>query len=156
MENLNHYIKEITSVANRTGYLYEKWAKRQGINNYVSQIMYMIYTNETNRQKDIAENYGMPKQTVNTIITEFQKKGYIRLIPDESDKRSKIIVLTDEGIKYAENIVKPLLNCEKKVLSKMGKERVEMLIDTMNQYAELFEQSMNKFTQKENMRRDKK
>lgn len=112
------------------------------------QVMYMIYASEINKQKDIVENYGMPKQTVNTVITDLQRKGYIRLTPDENDKRSKIIILTDEGRRYAENIVNPLLNCEKEVLAEMGKERVEMLISTMNQYAELLEQKIIKSSKK--------
>lgn len=149
MNNCSEYVKAITSVVDRTDYLYEKWAKQQGINSYVSRIMYMIYASKINKQKDIVESYGMPKQTVNTVITELQKKGYIQLIQDKNDKRSKIIILTDEGIEYAEKIVTPLLNCEKEVLSEMGKERVELLIDTLHQYAELFEQKMNESTQKE-------
>lgn len=144
MEYWNKYIQEINSVVERTDYLYEKWAKQHGINSYVMQVMYMIYASEINKQKDIVENYGMPKQTVNTVITDLQRKGYIRLTPDENDKRSKIIILTDEGRRYAENIVNPLLNCEKEVLAEMGKERVEMLISTMNQYAELIEQKISK------------
>lgn len=148
MQYWNKYNQEINSVVERTDYLYEKWAKQHGINSYVMQVMYMIYASGINKQKDIVENYGMPKQTVNTVITDLQKKGYIQLMPDENDKRSKIIILTDEGIKYAENIVTPLLNCEKEILAKMGKERVEMLISTMNQYAELLEQKINKSDKK--------
>lgn len=139
MNNLDESIQAITSAVDRTDYLYEKWAKHLGVNSYVSRIMYMIYASGIAKQKDIVENYGMPKQTVNTVITELQKKGYIRLIPDESDKRSKIIQLTTEGIKYADAIITPLVNCEKTVLAEMGEERVKMLIDTLNQYSELFE-----------------
>ena len=128
--------------------LYEKWAKKLGVNNYVSRIMYMLYLSEVNRQKEMVENYGMPKQTVNTVITELQKKGYIILIPDENDKRSKIIKLTQEGINYANKIVTPLLDCEIRVLKKMGTQRVEMLIDTMNQYADLLETEMKTFYSK--------
>lgn len=137
MNNWDKSIKAITSAVDRTDYLYEKWAKKLGVNNYVSRIMYMLYLSEVNRQKEMVENYGMPKQTVNTVITELQKKGYIILIPDENDKRSKIIKLTQEGINYANKIVTPLLDCEIRVLKKMGTQRVEMLIDTMNQYAVL-------------------
>lgn len=127
---------------------YEKWAKKQGVNNYVSRIMYMLYLSGVNRQKEMVENYGMPKQTVNTVITELQKKGYIILIPDENDKRSKIIKLTQEEINYANKIVTPLLDCEIRVLKKMGTQRVEMLIDTMNQYADLLETEMKTFYSK--------
>lgn len=125
MNNWDKSIKAITSAVDRTDYLYE-----------------------VNRQKEMVENYGMPKQTVNTVITELQKKGYIILIPDENDKRSKIIKLTQEGINYANKIVTPLLDCEIRVLKKMGTQRVEMLIDTMNQYADLLETEMKTFYSK--------
>lgn len=148
MNNWDKSIKAITSAVDRTDYLYEKWAKKQGVNNYVSRIMYMLYLSGVNRQKETVENYGMPKQTVNTVITELQKKGYIILIPDENDKRSKIIKLTQEGINYANKIVTPLLDCEIRVLKKMGTQRVEMLIDTMNQYADLLETEMKTFYSK--------
>lgn len=148
MNNWDKSIKAITSAVDRTDYLYEKWAKKLGVNNYVSRIMYMLYLSEVNRQKEMVENYGMSKQTVNTVITELQKKGYIILIPDENDKRSKIIKLTQEGINYANKIVTPLLDCEIRVLKKMGTQRVEMLIDTMNQYADLLETEMKTFYSK--------
>lgn len=148
MNNWDKSIKAITSAVDRTDYLYEKWAKKQGVNNYVSRIMYMLYLSGVNRQKEMVENYGMPNQTVNTVITELQKKGYIILIPDENDKRSKIIKLTQEGINYANKIVTPLLDCEIRVLKKMGTQRVEMLIDTMNQYADLLETEMKTFYSK--------
>lgn len=148
MNNWDKSIKAITSAVDRTDYLYEKWAKKQGVNNYVSRIMYMLYLSGVNRQKEMVENYGMPEQTVNTVITELQKKGYIILIPDENDKRSKIIKLTQEGINYANKIVTPLLDCEIRVLKKMGTQRVEMLIDTMNQYADLLETEMKTFYSK--------
>lgn len=139
MNNYDEYIKMINSVTNRTDYLYSKWAKNHSVSSYVSKIMYMLRAAGINKQKEIADIYGMPKQTVNTVIAALHKKGYIRLIPDEKDKRSKVIELTYEGIKYADSIVEPLLTCEKKVLEQMGQERVEIMIDTLTQYADLFE-----------------
>lgn len=145
MNKWDNYIKEITAVVNRTDYLYEKWSKQHSVNNYVSTILYMLRAADMTTQKEMAECYGMPKQTVNTVISELHKKGYIQLIPDENDKRSKIIKLTDKGEKYADEIIDPLLACEKKVLAEMGEERVEMLIDTMKQYADLLEKTMREY-----------
>lgn len=81
MNNWDKSIKAITSAVDRTDYLYEKWAKKQGVNNYVSRIMYMLYLSGVNRQKEMVENYGMPKQTVNTVITSFRKKDILYLYP---------------------------------------------------------------------------
>lgn len=143
MNKWDRYIKSITSAVDRTDYLYAKWSKCHGENSYVSEIMYMIYASGIKRQRDIVEHYGMPKQTVNTVIIGLLKKGYIKLLPDENDKRGKIIQLTESGKKYANQIVTPLLNCEKKVLEEMGEDRVKFMIETMNQYADLLEQYMN-------------
>ena len=148
MTKWDKYIKSITSAVERTDYLYEKWSKLHDENSYVTKIMYMIYVTGLVRQKDIVENYGMPKQTVNTVITGLLKNGYINLTPDKTDKRSKIIELTDSGLEYANSIIKPLLDCEKKVLAEMGEERVKLMIETMNQYANLFEKYMNKANSK--------
>lgn len=52
MNNWDKSIKAITSAVDRTDYLYEKWAKKLGVNNYVSRIMYMLYLSEVNRQKE--------------------------------------------------------------------------------------------------------
>lgn len=145
MNTWNEYIKAINCIVNRTDYLYEKWAKQQSVNSYLLMILYMLSAADINTQKEIANIYGMPKQTVNTVITDLHKKGYIKLIPNEKDKRSKVIKLTDEGMQYADAIVNPLLSCEKNVLEKMGEKRVGMLIDTMNQYADLLEKEFNKF-----------
>ena len=102
MTKWDKYIKSITSAVERTDYLYEKWSKLHDENSYVTKIMYMIYVTGLVRQKDIVENYGMPKQTVNTVITGLLKNGYINLTPDKTDKRSKIIELTDSGLDQVE------------------------------------------------------
>lgn len=52
MNNWDKSIKAITSAVDRTDYLYEKWAKKQGVNNYVSRIMYSyIYPESTDKRK---------------------------------------------------------------------------------------------------------
>lgn len=65
MNNWDKSIKAITSAVDRTDYLYEKWAKKLGVNNYVSRIMYMLYLSEVNRKKDIL--YLYPMKTTNAV-----------------------------------------------------------------------------------------
>lgn len=148
MKQAEEYIRAITAATDRIDYLYDNWARSRGINSYVSRIMYMLYASGIDRQKDIAENYGMPKQTVNNVISDLLKKGYITLETDEKDRRSKLIRLTEEGEKYAGSITEPLLECEKSVLEEMGGERARMLTETMTQYADLLEEEMKKRSDK--------
>lgn len=142
MNKWEKYIRAITAVTNRTNYLYEKWNKCHGINNYVSLVIYMLAYSDISTQRELSACYGMPKQTVNNVINQLKNEGYITLIPDETDKRSKRIALTEAGRKYAEKTVAPLVECEESVLKEMGGERVRMMIDTLTEYADLFEKRL--------------
>lgn len=81
MNNWDKSIKAITSAVDRTDYLYEKWAKKQGVNNYVSRIMYMLYLSGVNRQKEMVENYGMRSKPSIPLLLSFRKKDILYLYP---------------------------------------------------------------------------
>lgn len=136
-------IKEIISAIDRTQFLYVKWSKSRGENYYTSTVVYMLYSEGVAKQKELVEKYGMPKQTVGTVISELENKGYVTLEVDENDKRSKNVTLTKAGLDYAKTIVMPLMNCEKKALNNMGDKNIKALIENLNLYSELLEKEMN-------------
>ena len=39
----------------------------------------------------------IPKQTINMILKEFERKGLVELLPMQEDKRNKLIRLTPAG-----------------------------------------------------------
>ncbi|MCM1523187.1 MAG: MarR family transcriptional regulator [Ruminococcus sp.] len=142
MSKTDEYISRITAVVNRTDSLYEKWAKRAGVNSYTSKVLYMLRFMGISSQKNMAENYGMPKQTVNTVTAELLKKELVILETDAGDKRSKRVILTPKGEKYADRVLLPLLECERKAVEKMGSESAEIMISAMDTYAALLEREL--------------
>lgn len=138
-------IKEITSAIDRTQALYVKWSKMRGENYYISTVVYMLYSEGITKQKELVEKYGMPKQTVGTVISELENKGYVTLEIDKKDKRSKNVTLTKLGLDYAKTIVKPLMTCEKQVLKNMGDKNIKALIENLNLYSELLEKEMKNY-----------
>lgn len=142
MNKWEKYIKAITSETNRNDYLYAEWNKLHGINRYVSIIVYMLAYSDISTQRELSLCYNMPKQTVNNVVNQLKGEGYITLVQDENDRRSKRIILTEEGKKYADKIVKPLIEFEESVLEEMGEERVKIMINTLKEYADLFEKKM--------------
>lgn len=157
MDNKEKQIKEITSAIDRTQALYVKWSKMRGENYYISTVVYMLYSEKVTKQKELVEKCGMPKQTVGTIISELESKGYVTLEVDENDKRSKNVALTESGLKYAKSIVMPLLNCEKSVLNNMGNTNIKTLIKNLNLYSELLEKEMKNYSNENELlkKRDK-
>ena len=50
----------------------------------------------------------MPLSTVNTIIKQMEKEGYVELIKKEDDGRERKIKLTLKGIEYSKDILKDI------------------------------------------------
>ena len=77
--------------------LYTKAASVLGIGYPEMMVLYALESMGELTQKQIAENFGMQKQTVHTVVSALQKKGYLLLEASEGDKREKRIVLTESA-----------------------------------------------------------
>ena len=119
--------------------IYEDWAKQQGLSNNAVMVMDSIYSNKENcTPSSISHKWFIPKQTVNTILRDFEKKEYITLLQHPKDKRNKIIQPTKKGEEIMGNIVSKLKKLEFYTLSQMGKEKVDSMNDVLEEFLRLF------------------
>ena len=82
-------------------------------------ILYAIDFNGLETQKEIADHWSMPLSTVNTIIKQMEKEGYVELIKKEDDGRERKIKLTEKGIEYSKDILKDIYLAEDKAYKKL-------------------------------------
>ena len=58
--------------------IYEEWAKSQGLSsNSLLILESFYYDGDQCTQKSISQKWMIPKQTINTILKEFESKGYV-------------------------------------------------------------------------------
>ncbi len=126
----------------------ESYAKSFGLSYVNFIILYSIFTTENCTQTIICKNLSLPKQTVNIAITYFYKKGYIKLIENPENRREKTIHFTEEGKKYAENIILKFQECEYKTIKEIGIENIETFIKILNSYAEIWQNEITKIINK--------
>src|ERR687894_2153112 len=50
------------------------------------------------RLTDLAASAGFTKQAVGEAVTELERLGYVKRVPDPQDGRAKIIQLTERGL----------------------------------------------------------
>ena len=81
-------------------------------------------------------------------IAYFYKKGYIKLIENPENRREKTIHFTEEGKKYAENIILKFQECEYKTIKGIGIENIETFIKILNSYAEIWQNEITKIINK--------
>ncbi len=76
---------------------------------------------------ELAEYLGITKQAVSKMVDYLEKRGYVNKQPHPTDKRGKIIILTERGwlvVKAKENILNEL---EQRWIGNIGAERLQML-----------------------------
>ncbi|WLF83360.1 MarR family winged helix-turn-helix transcriptional regulator [Moraxella sp. ZY210820] len=110
---------------------YAIFAKKYGISDNELAIFYALWVNECRTQKQIADEYVLAKQTINTLCKRFEADGLITSIISQNDKREKILSLTDKGKAFAKPIIEPLLNLEQQIIDEFGNERMLLLLKEM-------------------------
>lgn len=135
MEQLNRYY----SVWQEYNYVYEEWAESHGMS--VNSLLVLSAIHEGGNdctQRKISQRWMIPKQTINMILKEFERKGLVELLPMQEDKRNKLIQFTPAGDEYADGIISKLRKAELYVIEEMGIDRMKLLNDNMALFVELF------------------
>lgn len=123
--------------------LYNKWANKHNINNVRLFVLYTLDRNEALTQKTISLYTGLAKQTVSSVIQTLKKENIIILLPSiTSDKREKLVVLTDKGKEYCKELLTPLYEVEEKTFKLMGEERVKQMVDSINLFNTILDKEM--------------
>ena len=88
-------------------------------------------------QQDICSMWSLPKQTVNTIITQLKRKrfAYLEAIPGR--RSHKIIYLTEEGRRHGEELVRPISSAEGRAFEKLPPEQFALVNNAFSNYIDV-------------------
>ncbi len=132
-------------IVSQTTRLYDRLYKLLGLSGEFNLVLYALFSEEGQTQKKIAAGYCIPPQTVNNVVRDMQRNGLVTLVENESDKRSKSIVFTEQGKEFAEKQIGVVIGVEKKAISRMGVEKFKRLIELQElYYASLQEEIINR------------
>lgn len=97
-------------------------------------ILYALGDGEKHSQRQICDDWAIPRSTANTIIKDLESKKYISLIPIKGERRELLISLTPTGKEYAENILSDLYCREKEVYKSI--QNPELLLSSLQELVE--------------------
>ncbi len=104
------------------------------------EILMYLSENDGPSIKMIGKSCGLKKQTMTSHLNELEKRGYVKRIISEHDKREQLVNLTDYGEKFKLNLLQVTNDLERRYTSNLGEvelDRVEMMLD--NLYREILE-----------------
>lgn len=61
-----------------------------------------LFNQEPPTANDLAKVMGCTRQNVKEILTSLEKKGFVSFVPHHSDKRKRVVVLTEKAQQMAE------------------------------------------------------
>lgn len=140
---LKEYARKLNKIISRINGYYQKSEQQMGLNVYEVKVLYALYIDGLDTQKNIMEAYAMPKQTINNIITALTGKEYLEINGDKEDRRQKKLKLNEEGKAYASKLLHPLLVFEEAVAGRFGSERFVRMLALLEEYAAVLEQEMD-------------
>ncbi len=119
--------------------LYTRFANKLGVSYPELMVLYALFTMRKITQKEISDSFGLPKQTVNSVIRSLKDKDYVISKVCENDKRERTLTLNERGYGYAKKIISPVIKAETEVYNMIGKERLIQANETMKLFNILFE-----------------
>ena len=119
-----HYVEEM--IANYGKYIKEVFDESE-ITRTELPFLIRIRFSEKTTQKELVELFKVSEGYTAKLLRKFEDLGYISRREDPTNRRKKIVELTDEGIRKTDELIKLIVNWERKVTSEMSDEEVKLL-----------------------------
>ena len=129
-----HYIQQYCSCMHEWNASYEEYARSVGLSFTSISILSVIHSSKNCTQKKISEVCFLPKQTVNGVIRQFYKDGWIRMQEIEEDRRNKSIHFTEKGQREADRIMKRVRDSERAAMTSLTEEEQQALLSLTRRY----------------------
>lgn len=134
METINH-LKTFNKNYKEMDIVYHNYAKSCGLSDMAYWILYSIAeSNEYFTQRDFCNDWFFAPQTVNSALKELEKRDIIFLDTTAGNKKSKLIKPTENGKKYIEQVILPLIAAECKSLDSLSKEECLLMLSATKKY----------------------
>ena len=92
---------------------------------------------EGSRLTTLAERAGLTKQAMSELVADLEGNGYLERVPDEADRRAKIIRLTPRGAAAQAAAARILADVERRWSRDLGAQTVAVLRDALERVVAL-------------------
>ncbi len=147
-EKYSTQMRRFMVALNRIDGLYYQFAKSTHIKDTAVVLLYALSDGQPHTQKQICDEWLIPKTTLNTVVLDMQAQGQLQLLSEEG-KKAKFIVLTESGKALAENILGKSFAAEKAALEKTLETCSPEFIEGFEQFAANFEQELKPYLRTE-------
>ncbi len=118
MKDIRKTAKRLTLALYNIDKIYYLSEKKKRLSDAELCVMYALDDGEPHSQKEIAEQWLVPKTTINTITKRWEDRGLLVQTPIPGRRREMQITLTDAGKDYANSFMSFIYKAEDIALQK--------------------------------------
>ena len=133
--NIRQQMEIINTCNCRITELYGEWAKQHGMSYHAMITLYALNQDRKCTQKQIAAEWLIPKQTVNTVVKELERQGYVFF---QTGKKEKQVRFTEAGRAFAGPCLQELYEIEDRAVAAMGEARFREMVEANRAFTEAF------------------
>jgi len=142
MKDTHEKVRRFMIAFNRIDALYVDSVRTFGVKGNLFVLFYAIADGKPYSQRQICDEWKLPRTTLNTIVRECVKDGLVRLVP--RGNKEKDIVLTSKGREIADRVFAPIFAAESSVMEPFFKAGA---LEMMEKMAESFESAFAKLNE---------
>ncbi len=134
-DNVNHAIIKCRGI-------YSQWAKKCGSSYNRMLVFYTIREYGYCIQKQMCDQYLLPRQTMNNIVSALCQEGLLIEDPARRQGREKSYVLTVAGQDYSNRMLASLNAIEERAAQIIGQERIRTMTALVMEYNRALENAL--------------
>ena len=140
MKDSHEKVRRFMIAFNRIDSLYVDSVRTFGVKGNLFVLFYAIADGKAYSQRQICDDWKLPRTTLNTIVRECVKDGLVELLPRGNTEKD--IHLTPKGRKLADEVFGPIFAAESRVMEPFLKAGA---LEMMEKMADSFESAFAKF-----------
>ncbi|OBW91758.1 MarR family winged helix-turn-helix transcriptional regulator [Gallibacterium salpingitidis] len=137
-----NYFDQLSELTAQFEQIYANWAKEYNLTLNELRFLYHIGRNQQTTPSEIGNKWALPKQTVTSLCKQLDKKGFLVFLPDEQDKRGKVIKLTPLGLSFTLPLIEQITEIEHQTSLEFGEENIQQIILLFSHLQNLFAKNL--------------
>ena len=138
MKALHELNRRFVAASSAADGAYYRWAVRSGVTPHTLDLLYALDDGLPHSQKQICEEWAIPKTTLNTVVKACREAGYLTLEPTPDCPRQQQLCLTPAGLSYAREALAELYVLENQAMAAVVERYGTAFLDAMELYCGSF------------------
>ncbi len=142
MDEYREALRRLTLAMNQIDGLYYRAARKLRMKDNTLSLLYALDDGHSHSQKQICEEWLIPKTTINTIVRELVGQGYL-LLETEPQSREKALRLTPAGRAWASRNLEKLYRMEEDAMRQMLSSHSGDFVQSFSDFADCLKHSFD-------------